>query len=243
MTIPQLRKAFDHIEEFTSQVVHSQKDKVKQRKAFQEEWMRVFHRSIDDKAADAYLHFESKKKKTGKTRKQRGGAALGGAPLDYSTRPGIYGVYGSFPEYIGAGFSFGNDINKMAIQEGCNSAAEAAKFQPPYTGFGAPSLMSQKGGKKKTRATRKGSRKHRKGSRKQRGGAPSLTEFAGSASFRPLSSSNPPGSAYVAMMESKGAAPYPSSLANTANPPYQALKPSVLAPTIGAITRDLGREL
>jgi len=238
MTIPQLRKAFDHIEEFTMSIVNREKDKSKQRKAFQAEWMRVFHRTIDDKAADAYLHFESKKGKKGKTRKQKGGAALGGAPLDYSTRPGIYGVYGTFPEYIGAGFSFGNDINKMAIQEGCNSAKEAAKFQEPYTGFGAPSLAAQKGGK--SRKGRKGKRKTRK---QRAGGMPSLTEFAGSASFRPLASSNPPGSVYSSMMEFKGAAPYPSSLANTANPPYQSLKPSVLAPTIGAIDRSLGVEL
>lgn len=238
MTIPQLRKAFDHIEEFTTSIVNREKDKGKQRKAFQAEWMRVFHRSIDDKAADAYLHFESKKGKKGKTRKQKGGAALGGAPLDYSTRPGIYGVYGSFPEYIGAGFSFGNDINKMGIQEGCNSAAEAAKFQAPYTGFGATSLAAQKGGK--SRKGRKGKRKTRK---QRAGGMPSLTEFAGSASFRPLASSNPPGSVYSSMMEFKGAAPYPSSYANTANPPYQSLKPSVLAPTLGAINRTLATEL
>lgn len=136
MTIPQLRKAFDHIESYTESLLRREKDAKKRRQAFKEEWMRVFHRSIDDKAADAYIHFESKKGKKAKTRRMKGGSVLGGAPLDYSTRPGIYGVYGSFPQYIGAGFSFGNDINKMAIQEGCNSAAEAAKFQLPEKGFG-----------------------------------------------------------------------------------------------------------
>lgn len=231
MTIPQLRKAFDHIEDYTSDLLRREKDKKKQRKAFQEEWMRVFHRNIDEKAADAYLQFESKKHKKAKTRRMKGGASLAGAPLDYSTRPGIYGVYGTFPEYIGAGFSFGNDINKMAIQEGCNSPAEAAKFQAPYTGFGAPSLMAQKGGKKG------------KKTRKMKGGAPSLAEFASSVSFRPLLSSAPPTSGYAAMIEYKGLPPYPPSTANTANPPYQALKPSIVAPTLGTIQRDLGAEL
>lgn len=234
MTIPQLRKSFDHIEEYTADLLRREKDMKKCRKAFQEEWMRVFHRSIDDKAADAYLHFESKKSKKAKTRRMKGGSALGGAPLDYSTRPGIYGVYGTFPEYIGAGFSFGNDINKMAIQEGCNSAAEAAKFQAPYTGFGAPSLAAQKGGKKgkKTRKTRK-----------MKGGAPTFSEFASALSFRPLLASTPPTTGYTSMMEFKGAAPFPSATANTANPPYQPYKPSVLAPMLGAIQRDLGSEL
>lgn len=101
MTIPQLRKAFDHIEVYTAGLLGREKDMKKRRKAFQEEWMKVFHRSVDDKSADAYLQFEAKKNKKGsKTRKMRGGAALSGAPLDYSTRPGIYGVYGNFPEYL-----------------------------------------------------------------------------------------------------------------------------------------------
>ena len=235
MTIPQLRKAFDHIESYTEGLLKREKDAKKRRQAFREEWMRVFHRSIDDKAADAYLHFESKKGKKGKTRRMKGGAALSGAPLDSSTRPGLYGVYGNFPEYIGAGFSFGNDINKMAIQEGCNSAAEAAKFQLPSKGFGGPSL-AQNGGKR-------GRSRRGRGTRKMRGGAPTLSEFASALSFRPLLSSAPPTTAYSSMMEYKGAAPYPGSAANTANPPYQPYKPSVISSTVGSIQRDLGTEL
>lgn len=235
MSIPQLRKAFDHIETFTENLLKREKDAKKRRQAFRGEWMRVFHRSIDDDAADAYLQFESKKGKKVKTRRMKGGATLEGAPLDYSTRPGIDGVYGTFPQYIGAGFSFGNDINKMAIQEGCNSAAEAAKFQLPEKGFGAASL-SLKGGKRRTR-------RGRKTTRKMKGGAPSLSEFASAFSSRPLLSSTPPTAAYGSMMEYKGAMPLPSGVANTANPPYQAYKPAVITPTLGAIQRDLGSEL
>jgi hypothetical protein len=248
MTIPQLRKAFDHIESFSVGLLRRERDAGKRRKAFQEEWMKVFHRPVDDKAADAYLQFESKKaRKGGKTRKQKGGAALSGAPLDYSTRPGIYGVYGTFPEYISAGFStFGDATNKMAIQEGCNSAAEAAKFQPPYTGFGAPSLMSQKGGKsRRSRSKSKKTKgKGRKGqTRRQRGGAPSFGEFASAASFRPLTSSAPPSQLYTSMMEWKGAPAYPSSAPNTGSPPYQPYKPMTTTTTAGVISRDLASEL
>lgn len=233
MTIPQLRKAFDHMESFTLGLLQREKDRKKCRKAFQEEWMKTFHRSVNDKAADAYIQFESKKAKKGKkTRRMRGGAAIAGAPLDYSTRPGIYGVYGEFPEYISGGFAtMGNATNKMAIQEGCNSAAEAAKFQAPYTGFGAASL-SQKGGKS------------RKGTRKLKGGAfPTISEFASAASFRPLSSSNPAGMVYSNLMEFKGAAPYPSSYANTDAPPYQPHKPFVISNNPGVIIRDLRTEI
>jgi hypothetical protein len=246
MTIPQLRKAFDHIESFSVGLLHREKDAGKRRKAFQEEWMKVFHRPVDDKAADAYLQFESKKaKKGGKTRKQKGGAALAGAPLDYSTRPGIYGVYGTFPEYISAGFStFGDATNKMAIQEGCNSAAEAAKFQPPYTGFGAPSLMSQKGGKSRRNKSKSKKSKGKKTTRRHRGGGgPTFGEFASALTFRPLTSSAPPSQLYSSMMEWKGAAPYPSSVPNTGSPPYQPYRPMTTTSTAGVISRDLASEL
>lgn len=237
MTIPQLRKAFDHIEVYTAGLIGREKDMKKRRKAFQEEWMKVFHRSVDDKSADAYLQFEAKKSKKGsKTRKMKGGAALGGAPLDYSTRPGIYGVYGNFPEYISNGFAtFGDATNKMGIQENCNSPVQAASFPPPYTGFGAASLVSQKGGSKK---------KGKKGTRKLKGGAfPSISEFASAASFRPLAATAPPGSMYTTMMDFKGTPPYPSALANTDAPPYQSIKPMALTSTAGLITRDLRTEL
>ena len=241
MTIPQLRKAFDHIETFSLSLVRGERDSSKRRKAFQEEWMKVFHRPIDDKAADAYLQFEAKKAKSkGTTRRMKGGAALGGAPLDYSTRPGIYGVYGEFPQYIASGFStFGDATNKMAIQEGCNSAAEAAKFQAPYTGFGAPSLMSQKGGKSRRQKKGKGKRK----TRKQRGGAPSFGEFASALTFRPLTSSAPPSQLYTSMMEWKGSEAYPSSMPNTGTPPYQSIKPMTQTATAGTITRNLQAEI
>lgn len=240
MTIPQLRKTFDHIESFTGSLLHREKDPKKCRKAFQEEWMKVFHRSVDDKAADAYLQFEAKKTKQSKTktRKMRGGSVLGGAPLDYSTRPGIYGVYGTFPEYITGGFAtVGNATNKMAIQEGCNSAAEAAKFQAPYTGFGAASL-AQQGGKR----SRKG-RKSRRQSRKMKGGAPTWGEFASAVTFRPLTADTPPSVAYGAVMDFKGVPPPPSALANTGAPPYRGIPAQVLTPTAGAITRNLVSEL
>lgn len=236
MTIPQLRKSFDHIESFTAGLLQREKDAKKRRRAFQDEWMKVFHRSVDDKSADAYLQFEAKKNKKGsKTRRMRGGAAISGAPLDYSTRPGIYGVYGNFPEYISNGFAtMGNATNKMAIQDMCNSPQQAAAFPPPYTGFGAASLVAQKGGKKKGK----------KGTRKQRGGTfPSISEFASAASMRALSSSAPPGTAYTAMMEFKGAPPYPSSLANTGSPPYASIKPMALTSTAGLINRDLSTEI
>lgn len=239
MTIPQLRKAFDHMESVTLSLVQRVSDPKKRRRAFQEEWMKTFHRTVDDKAADAYIQFESKKSKKSTRRRQRGGAPLGGAPLEYSTRPGSYGVYGEFPQYISGGFAtMGNATNTMAIQEDCNSPAQAAKFQAPYTGFGAASLLAQQGGtsrKRKEKKTRK--------SRTMKGGAPSFGEFASALTLRPMTASAPPSQLYTTMMEFKGSQPYPSSLANTGAPPYQSLKPNVQTALPGDITRTLSTEL
>lgn len=227
MTIPQLRKAFDHIESFTQSLLHSTKNADERRKAFQKEWQKVFHRAVDDKSANAYLQFEEKKGKKGKTKKQKGGAALSGAPLDYSTRPGIDGIYGTFPAYVSSGLAFYNDINKEAPLAGCGT-----ENTTPKVPISIGSNEVQKGGKR----TRKNKR--------QGGGAfPSISEFAQAMTFRPMPSTVPPTMAYSAQMDFKGVPPAPSSTANTANPPYIPYKPSILAGVATEINRDLGSEI
>ena len=229
MTIPQLRKAFDHVEEFTNSLLKSVKDTNERRKAFQKEWMKVFHREVDDKSADAYLMFEEKKSKgKGKgTRKQKGGSQLSGAPLDYSTRPGIDGIYGVFPAYVSSGLSFYNDINKEAPLAGCGT-----ENTTPKVPLSIGSNEVQKGGKRKTRKQR------------QQGGAfPTISEFAQALTFRPITSTNPPTAFYNAQMDYKGVSPPPSSAPNTANPPYIGYKPSMLAGVATEINRNLGNEV
>ena len=101
LSIPQLRKAFDHIDAWVEH--HVRKGSVQNLvPAFQAEWKKTFHREVDAKAAEAYLSLKqhSKPRVTRKLKQHGGGAALSGAPLDYSTRPGVYGVYGNFPEYV-----------------------------------------------------------------------------------------------------------------------------------------------
>ena len=109
MTIPHLRKAFDHIDTWVENHIRTQgvKSLVP---AFQSEWKKTFRRTVDAKAAEAYLslkHVSSPRvtKKHKQTQKQKGGSAsaIAGAPLDYMTRPGVTGTYGSFPAYISSG--------------------------------------------------------------------------------------------------------------------------------------------
>lgn len=238
MTIPQLRKAFDHIESFTASLLKETKGVEERRKAFQSEWKKVFHRDVDDKSANAYIEFEEKKvgKKTG-TRKhkqkgglnQRGGSTpLSGAPLDYSTRPGIDGIYGVFPAYVSSGLAFYNDINKEAPLAGCGTENTTPKV-PISIGS---NLVSQKGG----RRTRK--------SKKQNGGSfPTVSEFAQALSFRPITATAPPTMAYTAQMDYKGLPSPPSSQPNTGSPAYLSYKPTTVAGVATEITRDLGSEI
>ena len=103
LTIPQLRKAFDHMDKVVGSLEktakHSFSDAVVK---YREEWHKVFKRDLPPADAAAYLKFRYGLK-SGKTRrhKTRGGSREGmsGAPLDYQTRAGVSGVYGNFPTY------------------------------------------------------------------------------------------------------------------------------------------------
>jgi hypothetical protein len=230
MTIPELRKAFDHMENFTMHLLSKTKDATARRKAFQKEWMKVFGRAVDDKAANAYLQFESKKKGKTKRQRQRGGTQpLAGAPLDYSTRPGLYAPYGVFPAYVSSGLDFYDKINQQAPVAGCGKEDTTPVLAAD---MGSNEVGKQKGGKRKTR----------KG-RKQKGGFPSLGDFASSATFRPFAATNPTGAFYDATMAWKGQ-PLPlSPMPNTANPPYVPYKPTMISSTATSIERDLASEI
>ena len=102
LTIPDLRKAFDHmdrvVESLRKTAAHSFSDAVVH---YREEWRKIFKRDLSPADAAAYLKFRFGIK-SGKTRRARtrgGGLPLGGAPLDYGLRAGVDGVYGQFPTY------------------------------------------------------------------------------------------------------------------------------------------------
>ena len=87
MNIPELRQAFQHIESWTqgqTRGAHLVKD-------FQEEWLKTFRKPVDRPSAEAYIEYIHTNH-VGKKKHQQGGmvAPLAGAPLDYTTRPGLY---------------------------------------------------------------------------------------------------------------------------------------------------------
>jgi len=230
MTIPQLRKSFDHMERYSTTLLHKSKgkDMVAKRKAFQKEWLRVFKRPVDDKAADAYLLFESKRSGSRKHR-QNGGAALSGAPLDYTDRPGLVqeGPYAAFPAYLDKGLdAYATKFNQDSISSQCGHVNTTPKIPGD--------MGSNQVGGRRNRSRRM---------RKQMGGFPTLSEFATALSFRPLLASSPTTSMFDAQMAVKGQALPPSPYANTANPGYMPYKPIMLNAAAATITRDLGKEI
>lgn len=152
MTIPQLRSAFEHLDQKAMQL--KGKDKEIQIQEFQAAWKAVFFRDVSPKAVEAYLavkHAErgsaGKRSTRRKTRRQSGGGApLVGAPLDFQTRPGIDGVSGSFPAYVGAGLSFYDTVNQQARMADCGVKDFSPKIPPTLgsnqAGGGGPAMLS-----------------------------------------------------------------------------------------------------
>jgi hypothetical protein len=112
LTIPQLKQAFDYIEDFAS----SRPDI----KIFLKEWKKVFGRPLEEEQGRAYIEFISKSNKR-ILRSHRGGSML-----DTSTGQGMIpgqvtetGLkpYGAFPTYVSSGFEVG--IPEPASRQAC----------------------------------------------------------------------------------------------------------------------------
>ena len=116
MTIPELRRSFEHIEDFLTKELNSKASKGEIVTHLQKEWEDVFFKPLNRKAAEAYVeHVMTYKSRrlTRKSGKKHGGAEpLAGAPLDYNTRPGLYiqpaaippNAYGNILDYVSKGF-------------------------------------------------------------------------------------------------------------------------------------------
>ena len=117
-SIPELRRSFEHIEEYVDSKIQASETKDHIVKDLKKEWKKVFFKELSTQSAEAFVNDRNKsKRKTKKTtRKQKGGSA----PLDYTTRQGIYlppgqipvdghlpsngGNFGSFVDYVSKGF-------------------------------------------------------------------------------------------------------------------------------------------
>jgi len=106
-SIPELRRAFEHIEQFVDSKLAKKESKEHIIKALRKEWFHVFHKELKKPAAEAFVHDRSNEKHEVKYDRRRtvrkGGSLqpLAGAPLDYTTRPGIYLAPGQRPDANG----------------------------------------------------------------------------------------------------------------------------------------------
>lgn len=181
LTIPQLRKAFHHIEQF----VQKNPDDIK---GFCDEWKKVFGVKVSEEAARDYLAFVREHPSSS----QSGG----GAPVGYDLRAGADIPYGSFPEYIQSGFGFAN-IDSFRAQSG---KEDITPIIP--AGMGSNAVM--KGGKQSKRKTRK--QKKQSGG----GNFPSLTTALQEFANRPFLMNSPATTLQQTQMEVKGVNGFPS---------------------------------
>lgn len=121
MNIPELKEAFTAMEVETHALLKKGLPDAEAVKELQKVWKSIFHRSISAEAAKSYL--EIKRSKRGKkTRRQKGGAVpLAGAPLDYTTRPGIDGTYVSVPAYQVQGLAAYDKFNQEGMVQECGT--------------------------------------------------------------------------------------------------------------------------
>jgi hypothetical protein len=107
-SIPELRRSFEHIEDYVNEKIALKESKEKLVKDLRKEWSRVFFKELDKKSAEAFVSDRLSKKHSPrrKTAKHRGGAGaqlantytpIAGAPNDYTTRQGMYLAPGQIP--------------------------------------------------------------------------------------------------------------------------------------------------
>jgi hypothetical protein len=191
LTVPQLRKAFEHIE---AHVVKSGYDT----DAFRKEWKKTFGKDVSEEAAKDYLMFV---KSTGK----QSGGGLQGAPLDYVTRAGADpSTAAQVPPYVQSGFF----IPEKSFGAG-SGVTESIGPKLPLPADVGSNLVS-KGGARKTR----------KGKKVQKGGAlfPSLSTAVSEFMSRPFLANSPPNVLNDLQYASKGQASELSSPRPEINP-------------------------
>ena len=232
MTIPHLRKAFDHIDAWIESRIHKEGVK-KLVPAFQAEWKKVFRRTVDAKAAEAYLSLKhTATPRVTKKHKQAGGSAmaLAGAPLDYMTRQGVTGPYGSFPAYLSDG---------MLPYPEDSVSAQCGKID--ITPNVPVDIGSNKVGGGRRNKTRR--------NRKQMGGSNPMTQTLQNVQSalevfgnRPFQNGSPPTTGSVAVMAAKGvdvATPYAQNTVFTT----KAYDPATLTSSPVLVSQNLPTQL
>jgi hypothetical protein len=184
MTVPELRRAFEHVERWTK--THSGDVE-----GFQAMWKKVFGKEVSKDAAKDYLDFV--KAKGGK--QSGGGQVMSPAPLGYDLRAGADIPYGSFPKYVSDGFGFAN-MDSLTAMSGKED------ITPKLPADLGSNLV---GGARKARL-----RKTRRAKKQSGGGLPAFSTAVAEFLTRPFGMGSPPSASQDAQMLSKGLNTLPS---------------------------------
>jgi hypothetical protein len=163
-SIPELRRSFEHMEQFVNQKIRSRESKEKLCKDLQKEWKAVFMKSLDKKSAMAFVEDRMNHGSRRRTVRKRGGALpIAGAPNDYTTRAGTYLAPGSIPTgghlplSNGSPSTFGSYVKYVDggfwNPEKASTVPGFAQWPSPLKGMGSNAVM--KGGNRKSRKIRR----------------------------------------------------------------------------------------
>jgi len=204
-SIPELRRSFEHIEEFVNRKIAAKEGKERIANELRKEWRQVFMKDIDKKSAEAFVENVIEKSHTNrrrKTLKHRGGVApvLGG-----ETRQGLYLAQGTIPDAQGhlplsSGGKSGFGFYVPYVDKGFWNPEPGQSYDPvpgqirfPTSvpvGMGSNAVhFSAKGGAK----TAKRGMKQKGRTLRRRGGALNLGATLSQAFTHPIPSSSPPG--------------------------------------------------
>lgn len=182
-SIPELRRSFEHIEDYVNEKIALKESKEKLVKDLRKEWSRVFFKELDKKSAEAFVSDRLSKKHSPrrKTAKHRGGAGaqlantytpIAGAPNDYTTRQGMYLAPGQIPDKAGhlplsdgGKSNFGSYV--QYVDKGFWNPEPGRSYDPvpgqtrfptsTPVGMGDNTVhFSSKGGKRRSRKARRG---------------------------------------------------------------------------------------
>jgi len=181
VTIPELRRSFEYIERVADAGLSRKESHDKVALTIRKEWRKTFNKDLDKKSAELFVTNRMKHSKGHRrmTMKHKGGAAaIAGAPLDYTTRQGVYlapqsipdldghlpltgnktSNFGSYLQYVTKGFDVGVPQIAQGIPESTNGYVPGMTAWPvPYGGTGSNAVhFSAKGGGNSRRKLRKG---------------------------------------------------------------------------------------
>lgn len=242
-SIPELRRSFEHIEEFVDDKIaqHCTKDVL--RADLRKEWRQVFSKTLDASSADAFIEdrmkYRNRRGTKRGTRRQGGGAVLAGAPLDYQTRAGIYLAPGQIPDArghlplsSGAPSTYGSYV--QYVDKGFWNPEIAQSYDPVAGQPKWPVVPAGMG----SNAVRGGSRGRSRKQRKLRRGGASLVDSMGSffsqLGTRPFPAQAPPGIAQdmQSMMNGSRVGPSPDQVQRQVQYNLGTKYPAVIDPLV-----------